>query len=196
MKRIHILTTSCLLMASGLLAAQSSPPSSHPPPSYQDAGVCPFECCRYQQWVADDIITLLESPDHSADVVTRVPSAERVEGLTGLVRTTTPGKVKVVKAYTSDESHRHYRRGDMLSVYTYLGEGFFKIWFAGEFYTERLLALLHNNGGWVRCAEEKTCPIEVIQQPESVWWVKVRSRHGLIGWTHQSERFSNMGSCG
>jgi hypothetical protein len=47
-----------------------------------------------------------------------------------------------------------------------------------------------------RCNETPACWGTLEKQMEIDWWVKVRSRDGWVGWTNQTENFSNMDACG
>lgn len=38
--------------------------------------------------------------------------------------------------------------------------------------------------------------IEIINSPESIWWIKIKNNKGQIGWTNQSNDFGNQDACG
>jgi hypothetical protein len=114
----------------------------------------------------------------------------KVVGLTGEVRTK-PGTFTIKKA------HGKYQPGDILQVYTPLGEGFYKVWFKGSMYEEELEFV---SGPFEqthpRCEETPECWGQLDKQMQVEWWVKVRSRAGWVGWTDQPENFSNKDACG
>jgi hypothetical protein len=115
----------------------------------------------------------------SAAISFRLKRGEKVHGLTGVVITTRPGILRVLKDTTLAE--RKLKKGDELYLLTYLGEGFNKIWFDGKIF----------EGDPYDHATYKT-----IQEPKSTWWVKVKNRSGKIGWSRQPEHFGNMDQCG
>jgi len=113
----------------------------------------------------------------------------KVVGLTGEVRTR-PGKFTIKKA------HGKYKPGDIIWVYTPLGEGFYKVWFKRRMYKEELDFV---SGPFEqtlpRCEETTECWGILDHQLHVEWWVKVRSKDGWVGWTFHAENFSNMDSC-
>ncbi|HYA14842.1 MAG TPA: hypothetical protein VEF33_10935 [Syntrophales bacterium] len=104
-----------------------------------------------------------------------------VKALTGEVHTK-PGKFIVTRDVTT------FRRGDIIWVYTYLGEGAFKIWHRGKF-VEYEIDFNYLNPG-----PDGLGYFDIM--PKSVWWVKIRTPAGLEGWTNQPENFSNKDACG
>jgi hypothetical protein len=161
------------------------------PSTYVDKGACPFECCTYRRWKTLKDTPAYASPDKRSKRVGVFKKNIWVRGLTGEVRTLTPGKFIVRKA------HEKYRPGDLLWIYTPLGEGFYKIWFKGRMYQEEL----DYTGGPYEasstpCSQDAECWAELEVPLKTVWWVKVRSSAGWIGWTDQTDNFGNMDSCG
>jgi hypothetical protein len=113
----------------------------------------------------------------------------RVVGLTGEVRTK-PGTFTVTK------SHGTFKPGDVLWVYTPLGEGFYKVWFNGKMREEEIEFVSGPfEQSLPKCAESAACWGRLDKPLQVEWWVKVRSREGWIGWTDQAENFSNIDSC-
>jgi len=150
-----------------------------PPVPYIDRGACPFECCTYRRW---DVVkpTLMRSAMRdTAPVSFRLKAGEKVVGMTGVVITTQPGIVRVLKKTTL--ANVSLKSGDQLFLLTNLGEGFSKIWFKGRIF----------DGDPYDDAIYKT-----IREPKSVWWVKVKNRKGQIGWSRQPENFGNVDRCG
>jgi hypothetical protein len=41
-----------------------------------------------------------------------------------------------------------------------------------------------------------TGSMQVISLPKYVWWVKIRNKEGLEGWTRETRKFGNMDACG
>jgi hypothetical protein len=170
--------------------------TSMPPKQYVDQGACPFECCTYRQWTVEQRTVLRATPKDGTKLVGILEKGETVTGLTGIVETLQPGKVEVVRAHTSDTSGKSYKPGDVLWVYTYLGEGFFKVWFQGEMIEEDIGFVLHGVGGWIRCVDDGTCWGRGKDFPKSIWWVKVKPQKSLEGWSNEPGNFGNKDACG
>lgn len=160
-------------------------PQSKPPAVYVDKGACPFECCTYRKWRAEKTTIAYARPDKRSKVIGKFKAGARVVALTGEVRTV-PGKFVVFKA------HGVYKPGDVLWVYTPLGEGFYKVWFNGKMFDEQLDYIT----GLPKCEETPDCWGKLERELQVEWWVKIRSAGGWIGWTDQAENFSNKDACG
>ena len=106
-------------------------PQAKPPAVYVDKGACPFECCTYRRWKTDKTTVAYATPDKNAKTVGKFVAGSSVVAITGEVRTV-PGKYLITKA------HGKYKPGDVLWVYTPLGEGFYKVWFKGRMYQEEM----------------------------------------------------------
>ncbi len=151
------------------------------PVFYVDKGACPFECCTYREWGVEKTTKLYSEPTEQSSVVGTAEKGSIATAQTGEVHTK-PGKLVVKRDVAA------FCKGDVLWVYTYLGEGFFKIWHQGNFIEEQIDFSFENPSldDWGH--------FEV--RPESVWWVKVRTSGGVDGWTKEPENFSNKDACG
>lgn len=161
-----------------------------------DKGACPFECCTYRNWGTEKSTKLYAEPKTGSPIVGVAESGAWVQAITGEVHTK-PGKFIASRDY-----FRHtdrvtlFKEGDILWVYTNLGEGYYKIWYRGKF-LEFPIPFIENemdSDYYKRHPDELWGYFEV--KPVSVWWVKARTRAGLEGWTNQPENFSNMDACG
>jgi hypothetical protein len=175
-----------LLMTSGTRAYSQS----EPPALYVDKGACPFECCTYRKWKTVKMTVAYARPDKRSRRVGTFKAGSDVVGLTGEVRTT-PGRFVILK------KHGRYKPGDVLWIYTPLGEGFYKVWFKGRMYSE---GLEYMSGPYERsipsCEETPECWGKLEKELRSEWWVKVRSAEGWVGWTDQADNFSDKDGCG
>ena len=162
------------------LAASVAVADDHPV-FYVDKGACPFECCTYRDWGTEITTKLYAEPKKSSAVVGSAEKGATVKAQTGEVHTK-PGKLIVRRNVTT------FRKGDVLWVYTYLGEGYFKIWYQGKFIEDQIDFNIRNPtpGDWGY--------FEIM--PDSVWWVRVRTPSGLEGWTNEPRNFSNQDACG
>lgn len=155
--------------------------SAMPPKFYIDRGACPFECCTYGTWRAKSDTPLLAQPKHKSEQVGLVPKGISVRALTGEVHTV-PGRLTVLR----DASW--YKSGEVLWVYTYLGEGTYKVWHDGKMIEEEIVVgpgkdQPHDWARWQRT-------------PRSQWWAKIRLKDGTVGWTNKPENFRGIDRCG
>ena len=167
-----------------------------PPTRYQDYGACPFECCTYRRWSVDADTVIYKQRSTSSGVAFRVRKGDHVSGLTGVVVTLKPGEAIVKKTTTVGTGKRKIRvkTGDILYLLHYEGEGVFKIWFRGVIYEDEMPTapdLITKVA-----IEEREEYIHVASQPDYVWWVKVKNRGGLVGWSKETENFGDKDSCG
>jgi hypothetical protein len=175
-------------------AAYAATPAVQPPTSLTDEGACPFECCTYREWSVKADTPLLEKPADGSKIVGKALKGTRIQGLTGTVIVTTPGQIEVLRPHTGAFG-KEYKAGDTVWVYTERGEGYFKVWHRGEMYDEEAGFMCHDMGCWDRCVEEGTCWGQRITFPKSLWWVKVRTKEGVVGWSKSHENFGDMDAC-
>jgi hypothetical protein len=100
--------------------------TSKAPEVYIDKGACPFECCTYRDWTVKEDSILHASPNETSPKIGVVQKGAVVQGLTGEVRT--KGRKFLVHSTQGE-----FSSGDIIWVYTYLGEGYFKAWYNGSF---------------------------------------------------------------
>ncbi|MCE5272401.1 hypothetical protein LLH00_14070 [bacterium] len=169
-----------LFLALALLGASAVLADDHPT-FYVDEGACPFECCQYGDWGVEQETKLYAEPKSGSSVVGIAKKGTRVIAQTGEVHTK-PGKIIVKKDY------ENYREGDVLWVYTYLGEGYFKIWYKGEFIDDE-----------IDISDDAPSPDDWGSyefQPVSVWWVRIQTKDGIVGWSNEPDHFSDKDACG
>ncbi len=170
-----------LILSSHALAQKLSLP-------YRDVGACPFECCTYREWTANKETVLLKNMNGNSAVYFRVRKGEKVQGVSGVVITTKAGireaaQNTFLENYVDKKNEVlkiRVKKGDPLLTLTYLGEGVYKVWYKGKIYETHL----------------EPPQFKKINDPVSVWWVKIKNRKGRIGWTKLNANFDNMDSCG
>jgi hypothetical protein len=79
--------------------------------------------------------------------------------------------------------------GDVLWVFTYLGEGFFRVWFEERMYEEYLGFSAYGGAGGKRCEEKAICWRELERELKIIWWVKLKGASGLSGWSDKPLNF-------
>src|SRR5947207_12837919 len=143
------------IFASGLFAQTGA----KPPVPFIDKGACPFECCTYRQWDVKTPTIIRSAMKDNAPVSFRLNKGEKVLGMTGVVITTQPGEVKVLKK--TKLGKLDVKTGETLILLTNLGEGFHKVWYHGRIYQ-------------VDTIDETK--FKTIREPKAVWWVKIKNR--------------------
>lgn len=170
-----------LLLFSANLAAQHQ--SQRRGRVYIDRGACEGEGCGFGPWKPRDGTILYARPDVHSRHVAVVRPGPCVNALTGEVHVI-PGELLVTKP------HGEYKPGDVLGVYTSIGEDYYKIRFRGRWREEEdLLYSTPDTFDSKTCAAQPFCWGEFIQRPRSVAWAKVRDASGHLGWTYQPENF-------
>ncbi len=159
------------------------------PPARVDKGACPFECCTYRAWNTETDTLVYAAPDREARVVGRLKAGQIVEAITGEVHSS-PVRFVV------NRPHAGYKPGDILWVYTYLGEGHFKVWRDGAMREEDLGFSPYGGSAGSRCENKEQCWGELDKELTFTWWVKLRSKEGWEGWSDQPEHFGNKDACG
>lgn len=160
-----------------------------PPRFFNDKGACPFECCTYRRWKTEKTTKLYERPDARSKQIGSVIAGSRVRAVTGEVHT-------VPSRFVVKKPHERYKPGDVLWVYTYQGEGFFKVWFKGRMYVEELLFSPYGGSAGQRCEVTEQCWGTLDKELNSVWWIKIKRADGRVGWTNEAENFSGADGCG
>jgi hypothetical protein len=186
MKRLLI--SLAVIVHLGLLPICAYSQAQHPA-TLVDRGACPFECCAYRQWKTEKTTTAYARPDKRSKRVGKFVAGTKVAALTGEVRTVA-GRFVVKKAY------QKYRPGDIIWVYTYSGEGLFKIWFKGKMSEENLGFSPYGGSMGKRCEATEQCWGELEKELRMTWWIKIKSADGWVGWTNQGENFSGADLCG
>lgn len=175
--RLNLILVAALLL--GSLDSTSVGQNSRPPMPFLDKGACPFECCTYRDWTVDRATTIRSAMSDGSSIAFRLRKGERVKGMTGVVITSQPGQVRVLKQ--TKIGRFNAKPGDILYLLTYQGEGFHKVWFRGRTSSEETY---------------DTALFRPISEPKAVWWVKVRNSRGKIGWSREPENFGNKDQCG
>jgi hypothetical protein len=173
------------------LAAIGAHPSDNRVPSlpYEDAGACPFECCTYRDWsvTADTFVRV--NRDDAAPIAFRVTRGQRVVGVTGVVITTRLGSAVVRRRTTVGQGNMTVTPGEPLHLLHYVGEGYYKFWLRGQVDLDQLLWKGADCTGG-------PCAVQIVREPTTVWWAKIRDARGREGWTRQLNHFGEIDACG
>jgi hypothetical protein len=182
-----------LLNLVGLALAVALPFGSAEPemPSmpFYDFGACPFECCSYGKWEAKTETVLRKEHDDSSPAVAVVNAGEDVQGLTGVVITTEPGEVRILKkiSFSVENSLEEILLlpGDVIYTLRHVGEGYDKFYFSGFFLVGQTnIRSVGKSENW-----------QVITMPKCVWWANIGRQNGESGWTRELDHFAHIDAC-
>jgi hypothetical protein len=170
------------------MGAQRQDPGPRVP--FEDEGACPFHGCTYGAWVAKSPITVRGERRANAPATFQIAAGDTVTSLTGVVVTTRAGRVGYRRAeiLTTAEGDVEIQSGELLHLLTSEGGGFWTVWFKGRVYHELDGGAFSNAGCKI---DPGRCPANILQMPQSVWWVQVRNAQGQIGWTNEPDKFDN-----
>jgi hypothetical protein len=146
-----------------------------PPHPFIDKGACPFEGCTYREWTATKRITLYDVPK-GKHAVGHLGPGEHVVGITGEVRSI-PLRVVATSNHPDPEDQRRVliKKGEPYCVLHYLGEGTWLVWHRGKLTT---IENFSESGPF----------------PNAIWWVKVKTSEGLVGWAISDHNFDGQDS--
>lgn len=149
--------------------------ANRPPSPYIDKGACPFEGCIYREWIAAKETRLFDHPNGKR-IVGVLHKGQHVVGLTGEVHCV-PVLVHATEDVPDPQNPRHIvlRRGEPFYLLHRLGEGY---WLGG--YQGKLVSV-----------DSFSDPGRF---PKAVWWVKVKTRSGLVGWAISDRNFDGQDS--
>jgi hypothetical protein len=180
---------------------------------YEDAGACPFEGCVYRDWRANHTVAVRQTRSANGAIVFTVHKGETVTALTGVVVTTSPGRVRfrepadltwadletvdvggMTVRRPSQTGVLHMEPGDTLYLLTYHGEGSTAAWFKGRLYEDLDGAMAFFNGA---CTNDPSrCVGRIVEPPRRVWWVQIKNARGQTGWTNAPEKFDGKDALG
>ena len=184
-----VLRSTAVIVLAGA-AAIADAPASVPPLPYESPGACPFECCTYRSWTVEADTDILADRRDGAPVAFRVRKGETVDGVTGVVVTTTPGRARALKDTTIGDGdvRARVRSGETVYLIHHLGEGSWKTWVRGRELEVSEIGCLGED------RRLQPCGLRFVSLPKTTWWVKVRSGQ-REGWTREVEHFGGIDRC-
>ena len=178
MKRMIFTVSVSLVIIGSLIAIVAQ---TERPTIYIDKEICPGEACSYD-W---QIKVLKKTPAYAQPNLTQTII---YEFNAGEIVTASESQVHTVAGrFTAKRDHEKYKAGDVLWVYTYLGEGVFKVWHEGRMYEEKLDFSPWGGTAGKRCEKSAECWGELERELEMSWWLKIKSVDGREGWVRVDE---------
>lgn len=152
---------------------------------FTDKGACPFEGCQWGAWTAKTATVARRDANASSPVVFAIKPGEKITALDGKVITLQFGIIKMLKSVVFDEvdtrtvpytSHKvAIPAGAALYLLHNEGEGYCLYWYNGAAHHQDLYAETVHKG-------DADFPWDVISEPKTEWWVKVKNHNGQTGW--------------
>src|SRR5713226_1269451 len=152
---------------------------------YIDKGACPGEGCTYgERWLAKRQVVLYARPSTRTKVVATLPQGTPVITITGEVHTR-------FARFIVNRAQGEFKPGDEILVYTYLGEGVFKVRHNGQLKEAKLGFSPWGGTAGTRCEASDRCWGTLESELQFDWWVLVRTGSGVEGWTNAHNHFEN-----
>jgi len=162
----------------------------HPLVNYVAKAACPFECCRFGAWTANENTALFDLPNGTRQVG-RVLKGESVQAITGEVHLR-PQAVRVRSGAPLGA-----RDGSIVYLLDNLGEGFSHVWVAGKVVEVDTTGVRNQcTFAGPNCWGELLNPPPAGQPLDAAWWVQIKTRNGATGWTKEPGHFGGMDGCG
>ena len=171
-----------------------------PPLPYIDQGACPFECCTYRLWKANEVVIAYVEPKEGASIAFTIKKKQQVTAETGFVVTSKAGITKVLKpiklGFDNDSKDPapkpllDLKPGALLYTLHYLGEGSDLFWYKGKVYSDQIASDKPDSN-----PPAPELKLQVLSRPVCAWWVKVKTMEGGVGWIKNPPYFENSDSC-
>jgi len=175
-----------------ILSFQIGQSNSKPPSSFIDIGNCPGEGCAYGKWKAQKAINLFASKTVKSYNVATLKSGEIVKALTGDVHTEAGIFIleKPFECYLQNKVAHSHHPGERIFVYTYEGEGFYKFWCHGRMASGFSPSIKSN----FKPGQEHLANGHWYKEPKTIWWAKIQTTTGIIGWTPVTKPYAFDGT--
>jgi hypothetical protein len=186
-KEFAVRITSIFLgLLSSALAIALSPDSPRPVPKPAlpkiDQKACPFEGCHLGKWRARERIKMFSTWKERRKLVRVLHKGKSVVAVMGIYVTYKPSEIEV----TAPIPEYDLKTGDIVFGYMSVGEGFFNAWFKGHWVEEfDGSGIVYADGSG--CSHK--CDAKLLKEGRGEWWVQVKTKDGLSGWTKDGDKF-------
>jgi hypothetical protein len=168
-----------LLLVSAAVGAQDKPPIP-----FEDVGACPFECCTYREWETTAPVVFYKERSEKSAVSYQAKAKEKVVGVTGVVVTRKYGVTKIIAPISLGSNNElSLKPGDLLYTLRYAGEGYDIFWYKGKTYSDQI------------SDDSLSYAWKIQSRPKYDWWVQVRNKGNIVGWTKNTRVFAHMDAC-
>ena len=181
-----ILTALILLMAAQLDPALTPQKAVKPALPKINENACPFEGCQFGAWTATDDLQLYSTWKEDRKPVAKLSKGAPVTAVTGIHITFEPDEIQVTAAI----AQYGLKPGDTVFGYMNLGEGFFNAWFNGYWVED------FDGSGVDGFGCERKCNAKLLKAGHSEWWVEIKTKDGVIGWTQETTKFDGKDALG
>lgn len=167
------------LLVWSLASRNTAPATGVAPEQIVDQGACPYEGCRYgERWMAKQTVDVYAVPPNAVgtspssltknatirvgtwvDTETGLVLARRLEGRVTLSNGRSPYGATV-------KNGPPLTNGQIIPIYSYLGEGCWRSWIGGQFMV--------------------VCDVAFQGQAATEWWVRIRMANGSKAWTNSA----------
>lgn len=152
---------------------------------YVDSGACPFECCKYGKWIANETIRILKTPEMPGVQIGELSDGESFSAITGEVH------VKPAM-FVFDKPFDKFAAGDTITLLTYFGEGEFK---SIESDGTKSIVVLdfspYNSPKYGRISKLG----RLLNNYRIEWWAKIVLDNGENGWIDARQKISGNDGC-
>jgi hypothetical protein len=151
-------------------------PTKHPT-TYIDRGICPGEGCSYEgRAKVLSTVTVYAAPSLNSRQLFKITRGKTITSLDSEVHT-------IAGRFVVKQFYEGYQPGDVIWVYTYLGEGMFKVWYRGSMKEENLDFSPWGGSGGKRCERDASiCWGELDRELNMTWWLKIQDNRRRVGW--------------
>lgn len=131
--------------------------------------VCPFECCTYGDWLVVEDTAVHEHPDIDSQILGALVQGDTVAVTTGEVHVV-PGIARIIgRPHWSAESLDSEQKVEILQ---YIGEGYSAV---RQGNTIHRVKIARTKQECLENPKPSYCWVEVLEEPESHWWVQLGS---------------------
>ncbi|MCK5235438.1 MAG: hypothetical protein KAR06_00520 [Deltaproteobacteria bacterium] len=161
-----------------------------PPEYYINKEACPGERCLFGTWDVRKDMKLFDTPNGNT-VIGSISKGEEVSAITGEMHLK-PVPVVVVYPVTIGWSQKvQLKEGDVFFILDYVGEGLYNFWYKGlidedELYDIKDYCRFPRNRCWLEYVYPKS------EMQDTVWWVKIKTKDGIEGWSNGFENVHNI----
>lgn len=165
-------------------------PMSAAPEQIVDRGACPFEGCKYgERWIAKKNVDVYAAPPDVVGVSVSLLKKQMTIQAGTWVRTETgivlarraEGRITIANGQTPygvpGVNGPQLKNGQVIPVYSYLGEGCWRSWINGQF----LVICGVSVQGFQGQAQN-----ESLIQAQNEWWIQITTASGTKAWTNSA----------